>query len=153
MKKSNGRNVSNKDEPEFTEHGDNIKDVMKFISSCNSLSELIDKLCIENIRLWHVLDDTVAYKKELERPGIKEKERVKILEKIAKKSFENIETVKRRSILKKAIDEIFIFNVKKIINGDHTNVCIENKSYGRTINDVNMKQNRDYSKKDYTTKD
>lgn len=152
MKKSNTRNVSSKDEQEFAEYGDNIKGVMKFVSSCNSLSELIDKLCIENIRLWHVLDDTVAYKKELERHGIKEKERVKILEKIAEKSFENIETVKRRSIFKKAIDEMFIFNVKKIIDGEHTNVCIENKSYDRTINDVNIKQKRDHSKKNYTNK-
>ena len=140
MKKSNTQKPSSKDESEFTEYGNNIKDVMRFVSSCNSLSELIDKLCIENIRLWHVLDDTVAYKKELERPGIKEKDRIKILEKIAKKSFENIETVKRRSIFKKAIDEMFVFNVEKIIGGEHTNVCIENKSYGRT-KDTNTEQN------------
>lgn len=131
MKKSNTQNVSNKGEQEFADHGDNIKDVMKFVSSCNSLSELIDKLCIENIRLWHVLDDTIAYKKELEKPGIKEKERVKILEKIAKKSFENIETVKRRSIFKKAIDEAFILNVKEVLEGKNPNICNESKSYGR----------------------
>lgn len=132
MKKFNTGGVTNtKDEKKFAEHGDDIKDVMKFVSSCNSLSELIDKLCIENIRLWHILDDTVAYKKELERPGIKEKERVKILEKIAKKSFENIETVKRRSIFKKAIDEVFILNVKEALEGKNPNICNENKSYGR----------------------
>ena len=132
MKKSNTQGITNiKDEKDFAEHGDDIKDVMKFVSSCNSLSELIDKLCIENIRLWHVLDDTVAYKKELERPGIKEKERIKILEKIAKKSFENIETVKRRSIFKKAIDEVFILNVKEVLEGKNPNICNENKSYGR----------------------
>ncbi|MGI0010013.1 MAG: hypothetical protein ACREAE_01270 [Nitrosopumilaceae archaeon] len=132
MKKSNTRDITNtKNEQEFAEHGDDIKDVMKFVSSCNSLSELIDKLCIENIRLWHVLDDTVAYKKELERPGIKEKERVKILEKIAKKSFENIETVKRRSIFKKAIDEVFILNVRDVLEGKNPSICNENKSYGR----------------------
>ncbi len=138
MKESDTQDVSKKDEREFSEYGDNIKDVMKFINSCNSLSELIDKLCIENIRLWHVLDDTVAYKKELERPGIKENERIEILEKIAKKSFENIETVKRRSIFKKAIDEMFVFNVKKIIDGENMNICIENKSYGRNNDDANM---------------
>ena len=132
MRKSNTQGATNtKNEKEFAEHGDDIKDVMKFVSSCNSLSELIDKLCIENIRLWHVLDDTVAYKKELERPGIKEKERIKILEKIAKKSFENIETVKRRSIFKKAIDEVFILNVKEVLEGKNPNICNENKSYGR----------------------
>lgn len=143
MKESDTQDISKKDERGFAEYGDNIKDVMKFINSCNSLSELIDKLCIENIRLWHVLDDTVAYKKELEKPGIMEKERVEILEKIAKKSFENIETVKRRSVFKKAIDEMFVFNVKKIMEGESTNVCIENKSYGRTSNEDNIEQNSD----------
>lgn len=106
-------------------------EIMKFVSSCNSLSELIDKLNIENVRLWHILDDTVALKKDLEKPNISEKERVEILEKIAKKSFENIDTVKRRSIFKKAIDEVFIINVKNIMEGKEVNVCKENKSYGR----------------------
>ncbi|MCI0562126.1 MAG: hypothetical protein MN733_26870, partial [Nitrososphaera sp.] len=60
-----------------------------------------------------------------------EKERVEILEKIAKKSFENIETVKRRSIFKKAIDEVFIFNVRQVLEGRNPNVSNEHKSYGR----------------------
>ncbi len=123
---------------DFTEHGKDMDAVTEFVGTCNSMSELVDKLCIENIRLWHILDDTASLKKELEKPDISENERVKILEKIAKKSFENIETVKRRSIFKKAIDEMFIFNVKKIIDGEDTNVCIENKNYGRTVNDVNI---------------
>lgn len=132
MKKSIGSENNEDAEREFAEYGENIRDVMKFVGSCNSLSELIDKLCIENIRLWHILDDTVAYKKELERPGISEEDRVRILEKIAKKSFENIETVRRRSVFKKAIDELFVFNVERITAGERANVCIENKSYGRT---------------------
>lgn len=110
---------------------DTPEDIMKFVSSCNSLSELIDKLNIENVRLWHILDDTVALKKELEKPGISEKERIEILEKIAKKSFENIDTVKRRSVFKKAIDEVFVINVKNILEGKDVNICKENKSYGR----------------------
>jgi hypothetical protein len=134
MKKASSRSAANtKDEKEFAEFGSNVKDVMEFVSSCNSLSELIDKLCIENIRLWHVLDDTVAYKKELEKPGITEKERIEILEKIAKKSFENIETVRRRSIFKKAIDEVFALNVKQVLEGKNPNICNENKSYGRRM--------------------
>ena len=116
---------------EFGEYGKGIDNVMDFVSSCNSFSEIIDKLCIENIRLWHILDDTVELKRELEKPEIDEKDRIKILEKIAKKSFENIETVKRRSILKKAIDQLFIINTKSIIKGNSSNVCTENKSYGR----------------------
>ena len=118
-------------ERQFGEFGEQMDDVMNFVSSCNSFSEIIDKLCIENIRLWHILDDTVSLKKELEQPGIDEKKRVDILEKIAKKSFENVETVKRRSIFKKSIDELFIMNTKSILKGDETNVCNENKSYGR----------------------
>ncbi len=116
---------------DFEEYGETTEDVIDFISSCNSLSELIDKLSIENVRLWHILDDTVLLKKELEKPKITEPERVEILEKIAKKSFENIETVKRRSAFKKAIDEIFERNVNKILEGKDINVCKENKSYGR----------------------
>ena len=116
---------------DFEEYGETTEDVIDFISSCNSLSELIDKLSIENVRLWHILDDTVLLKKELEKPKITEPERVEILEKIAKKSFENIETVKRRSAFKKAIDEIFERNVNKIVEGKDINVCKENKSYGR----------------------
>ena len=115
----------------FGEFGDKVENVIEFVSSCNSFSEIIDKLCIENIRLWHILDDTIALKNELEKPGIDEKERIEILERIAKKSFENVETVKRRSIFKKAIDELFIINTKSIIQGNDSSVCNENKSYGR----------------------
>ncbi|MFB5605887.1 MAG: hypothetical protein ACE5RF_03860 [Nitrosarchaeum sp.] len=123
---------------DFAEFGKDVDNVMEFVSSCNSFSELVDKLTIENIRLWHILDDTIALKKQLEKKNINNDEKNEILEKIAKKSFENIETVKRRSIFKKAIDEMFTFNVKKIIDGKNTNVCIENKSYGRTVNDENI---------------
>lgn len=116
---------------EFGEYGKGIDNVMDFVSSCNSFSELVDKLCIENIRLWHILDDTITLKNKLESLNISEKDRVKILEEIAKKSFENIETVKRRSILKKAIDQLFIINTKSIVEGNDSSVCNENKSYGR----------------------
>jgi hypothetical protein len=116
---------------DFEEYGEKIDNVMEFVSSCNSFSELVDKLSIENIRLWHILDDTVSLKKQLEKENITKDEKDEILEKIAKKSFENIETVKRRSIFKKAIDEIFILNVKKVIDGKETNICVESKSYGR----------------------
>jgi len=123
---------------DFAEYGKETDAVMEFVSSCNSFSELVDKLTIENIRLWHILDDTIALKKQLANKNINTEEKNEVLEKIAKKSFENIETVKRRSIFKKAIDEMFTFNVKKIMDGKNTNVCIENKSYGRTVNDGNI---------------
>jgi hypothetical protein len=108
-----------------------VIEAMELVASCNSISELIDKLSIENVRLWHILDDTVALKRRLEEGGLAEQERVRILENIAKKSFENIETVKRRSIFKKAIDELFAMNVKSIVDGKSINISNENKSYGR----------------------
>jgi hypothetical protein len=104
---------------------------MELVASCNSFSELIDKLSIENVRLWHILDDTMALKKRLDEGGLTEHERVEVLETIAKKSFENIETVKRRSIFKKAIDELFATNVRNIMQGKQINVTDESKSYGR----------------------
>lgn len=133
MSKDNSNNQTDTEEmnQELIADGENMVQVMEFISSCNSLSELIDKLSIENIRLWHILDDTVILKRELEKPNLNESERVVILEKIAKKSFENIETVKRRSVFKKAIDEVFALNVKNVISGKNINICNENKSYGR----------------------
>ena len=116
----------------FGEFGDKVENVMDFVSSCNSFSEIIDKLCIENVRLWHILDDTIVLKNELEKPGLDEKDRIITLEKIAKKSFENIDVVKRRSVFKTAIDEIFVKNVEKIMEGKTVNISNENKSYGRT---------------------
>ena len=108
-----------------------VAEAMELVASCNSFSELIDKLSVENVRLWHILDDTVALKKRLDEGKLTEHERVEILEKIAKKSFENIETVKRRSVFKKAIDELFAMNVRNIMQGKQINVTDESKSYGR----------------------
>ena len=118
---------------EFAEYGPRMDEVAEFVNSCNSFSELVDRLCIENVRLWHILDDTAELKRELEAAeaegdGTK---RTEILEKIAKKSFENIETVKRRSAFKRAIDESLRHSVGQMVRGGDPNVCIESKSYGR----------------------
>lgn len=118
---------------EFAEYGPRMDEVVEFVNSCNSFSELVDRLCIENVRLWHILDDTAELKRELEAAeadgdGAR---RTEILEKIAKKSFENIETVKRRSAFKRAIDESLRHSVGQMVRGGDPNVCIESKSYGR----------------------
>ncbi len=123
-KKEEHRHVSDKK--------DNILDAMELINMCNSFSELIDRLCIENVRLWHILDDTDLLQKELEKPGISESARTALLEKVAKKTSDTVEVTKRRSKLKKAIDEIFILNVKALMEGIDVNVCNEIKSYGRS---------------------
>lgn len=118
---------------EFAEYGPRMDEVAEFVNSCNSFSELVDRLCIENVRLWHILDDTAGLKRELEAAeadgdGAR---RTEILERIAKKSFENIETVKRRSAFKRAIDESLRHSVGQMVRGGDPNVCIESKSYGR----------------------
>lgn len=118
---------------EFAEYGPRMEEVAEFVNSCNSFSELVDRLCIENVRLWHILDDTAALKRELEAAeaaGDKAR-RTEILERIAKKSFENIESVKRRSSFKRAIDESLRHSIGEITRGGDPNVCIESKSYGR----------------------
>jgi len=96
-----------------------------------SFSELVDKLSIENIRLWHLKDDVMAMKAELESKGLKPKRKQEILEKLAKLSFQDVDIVKKRSALKKAIDQMFVSNVQAIIKGKKTVVLDEHKAYGR----------------------
>lgn len=121
------------DAKEFAEYGPRMDEVTEFVNSCNSFSELVDRLCIENVRLWHILDDTAELKRELEaaEAGGDAARRTEVLERIAKKSFENIETVKRRSAFKRAIDESLRHSVGQMVRGGDANVCIESKSYGR----------------------
>ena len=118
---------------EFAEYGPSMDEVAEFVHSCNSLSELVDRLCIENIRLWHILDDTAGLKRELEAAEAEGDgaRRAEILERIARKSFENIEAVKRRSAFKRAIDESLRHSVGRMVRGGDPSVCIESKSYGR----------------------
>ena len=108
-----------------------MDEAVEFVNSCNSFSELVDRLCIENVRLWHILDDTVELKRRLEALDGDGKGRTEILEEIAKKSFENIESVKRRSMFKRAIDEALRHSLRQAARGGDPSVCIESKSYGR----------------------
>ncbi len=108
------------------------KEERQRVSEYNSFSELIDRLCTENVRLWQIWDDIPFLQKESEKPGISESARTALLEKIAKKMFETFQVGKRRSEFKKAIDEIFILNVKALMEGRDVNVCNEIKSYGRS---------------------
>ncbi len=125
--------AAGRDAKVFAEYGPPMDEVAEFVNSCNSFSELVDRLCIENVRLWHILDDTAELKRELEEAeaGGDGARRTEILERIAKKSFENIETVKRRSAFKRAIDESLKHNVGRMVRGGDPSVCIESKSYGR----------------------
>lgn len=116
---------------DFGEYGPGMDEAAEFVNSCNSFSELVDRLCIENVRLWHILDDTAELKRRLEAWDGGAEGRTEILEKIAKKSFENIETVKRRSMFKRAIDEALRHSVQQAVHGGDPSVCIESKSYGR----------------------
>ncbi len=131
--KNNDVSKDKKVEHQYVSDKENgMSDAMELINMCNSFSELIDRLCIENVRLWHILDDAALLQKELEKPAISESARTALLEKIAKKTSDTVEVTKRRSKLKKAIDEIFILNVKALMEGRDVNVCNEIRNHGRT---------------------
>lgn len=107
------------------------RELVKMFNIFTSFSELVDKLAIENVRLWHLKDEVMAFKKELDKKRLPAKRRTEILEELAKLSFKDIDIVNKRSALKKAIDETFIINVKALMKGKKMVVLDEHKDYGR----------------------
>lgn len=85
-----------------------------------TLSELIDKLTVINIKLFHLLDKTA----ELDRKVEKTAEEIAL---IVTLSGENIRLVKQRSNLKSAIDKKLNIAIK---NGG-TDILDEVKNYDR----------------------
>jgi len=85
-----------------------------------TLSELIDKLTVINIKLFHLLDKTA----ELDRKTEKTAEEIAL---IVTLSGENIRLVKQRSNLKSAIDKKLNIAIK---NGG-TEILDEVKNYNR----------------------
>ncbi len=86
-----------------------------------TVSELIDKLMIVNIKLYHLLDRATELKNvphQLLTNGQKDE--------IINLSGDNIELVKQRSTLRKAID----CKLNKAILDGHINVLNEIKDYG-----------------------
>lgn len=83
-----------------------------------TISELIDRLSIVNIKLYHLLD------KSMELDGKKNKSKEDV-EMILKLSGDNIRLVKQRSQLKGAIDR----KINEAIGRGNTNILDEVKDY------------------------
>ena len=83
-----------------------------------TLSELIDRLSIVNIKLYHLLDKSM----ELDEKKNKTPEDVAL---IIKLSGDNIRLVKQRSALKSAIDK----KINEAISRGATNILDEVKDY------------------------
>lgn len=101
-----------------------------FMEELTTISELIDRLSIENIRLWMLKDEVVALKKELDKGVSKEREQ-EIYKVLAQKAIADVDIVKKRSAVKRAIDESLIKLVENVTKGKTVNVTNEHKSYGK----------------------
>lgn len=106
------------------------REIVNIFDAFTSFSELVDKLSIENIRLWNLKDEVMRLKEELNCKKISKKRREAILEELAQLAFKDVDIVKKRSALKKAIDETFVRNVQAIINGKKVVIMNEHKNYG-----------------------
>ena len=85
-----------------------------------TFSELIDKLTVINIKLYHLLDKTA----EIDRKSEKTADEIAL---IVMLSGENIRLVKQRSNLKSAIDK----KLNIAINNGGTEILDEVKNYSR----------------------
>ena len=100
------------------------------LEELTSLSELIDRLSIENIRLWNLKDEVMILKKELDSGVSKERE-AEINKILAGKAIADVDIVKKRSAVKRAIDETLIKVIQDVTKGKKVNVTNEHKSYGK----------------------
>lgn len=100
------------------------------LEELTTISELIDRLSIENIRLWNLKDEVMALKKELDAGVSKERE-TEINKLLANKAIADVDIVKKRSTVKRAIDETLISIIQKVTKGQAVNVTNEHKAYGK----------------------
>lgn len=101
------------------------------LDEINTISDLLDRLSIENIRLWHLKDDVADLKKELENKNTISTRKNEIYKILAEKSFIDIDIVKKRSALKKAIDLAIINTIESVLKGKRSPITDEHKSYGK----------------------
>lgn len=100
------------------------------LEELTTISELMDRLSIENIRLWNLKDEVMSLRKELgSKPKKKRKDEINKI--LADKAFADIDIARRRSLAKKAIDEVLIRLVKDIVKGKKVSVTNEHKAYGK----------------------
>lgn len=100
------------------------------LEELTTLSELIDRLSIENIRLWNLKDEVMILKKELDSGVSKERE-TEINKILAGKAIADVDIVKKRSAVKRAIDETLVRVIQQVTKGEKVNITNEHKSYGK----------------------
>jgi hypothetical protein len=100
------------------------------LEELTSLSELIDRLSIENIRLWNLKDEVMILKKELDGGVSKEREQ-EIYKILANKAIADVDIVKKRSAVKRAIDESLVRLIQDVTKGKKVAITNEHKSYGK----------------------
>lgn len=100
------------------------------LEELTTISELIDRLSIENIRLWNLKDEVMALRKELDLGVTKERE-LEINKILATKAFADVDIVKKRSVVKRAIDETLVRVIEQVKKGKKVSVTNEHKSYGK----------------------
>ncbi len=100
------------------------------LEDLTTLSELIDRLSIENIRLWNLKDEVMALKKELDG-GVSTEREQEIYKILAGKAVADVDIVKKRSMVKRAIDQGLIALVQNVIEGKNVSVVNEHKAYGK----------------------
>ncbi len=108
----------------------NSKNTTSPLEELSTISELIDRLSIENIRLWNLKDEVMALKKELDNGVSKERE-LEIYKILANKAIADVDIVKKRSAVKRAIDETVIKVIQKVVKGQSVSVTNEHKAYGK----------------------
>jgi len=102
----------------------NSKNTTSPLEELSTISELIDRLSIENIRLWNLKDEVMALKKELDNGVSKERE-LEIYKILANKAIADVDIVKKRSAVKRAIDETVIKVIQKVVKGQSVSVTNE----------------------------
>lgn len=100
------------------------------LEDLTTISELIDRLSIENIRLWNLKDEVISLKKELDSGVSKEREQ-EIYKLLADKAVADVDIVKKRSMVKRAIDQALISLVQSVIEGKNVSIVNEHKAYGK----------------------
>src|SRR5258708_4941958 len=108
----------------------NSKNTTSPLEELSTISELIDRLSIENIRLWNLKDEVIALKKELDNGVSKERE-LEIYKILANKAIADVDIVKKRSAVKRAIDETVIKVIQKVVKGQSVSITNEHKAYGK----------------------
>jgi len=100
------------------------------LEELTTVSELIDRLSIENIRLWNLQEDIKKLQKELKSNSIK-KRKDEIKQLLLMKENAKKDIIKKCAMVKKTIDEVIMNVIRKVAEGHRVNITNEHKAYGK----------------------